>query len=212
MRLISIFLVSLVGVTFLVTSVFGVLGSKKDTGLRRWLTTIGWSFVAVGASGFFGMAFLVVGGHRWLPSNFEWPIGFADGILTMTNGIYVVPHTPTGRIQIYDANWKFQRGWFVDASAGTFKLRIESSNRIEMITARGQMRYVYGLDGTIVAGETYAPKNYGDFSSSAQAAFVPTHWWLWTFTGPFYSWGLVAVGGGLLVGADRIKKRRKKAP
>ena len=140
MRLISIFLVSLVGVTFLVTSVFGVLGSKKDTGLRRWLTTIGWSFVAVGASGFFGMAFLVVGGHRWLPSNFEWPIGFADGILTMTNGIYVVPHTPTGRIQIYDANWKFQRGWFVDASAGTFKLRIESSNRIEMITARGQMR------------------------------------------------------------------------
>jgi hypothetical protein len=209
--LLTVLLLILMGGAFLAVSVMGVWNSRKEAGARRWLMTVGWVFVAIGATGFFGSAFLAVGGLRWWRLNFEWPMGFAKGIVKTPDGFFVVPHTPTGRVQVYDANWKFQRGWFVDASAGTFKLGLESSNKIEIITARRQMRYVYALDGTLLTQTTYSPKNYGDFAPASEASFVPTRWWLWSFTGPFYSWSVAAIGGGLLFTAERIKRRRKLA-
>ena len=49
--------------------------------------------------------------------------GFAKGVVSTEDHYFVVPHTPSGRVQIYDSNWKFLWGWNVEAGAGTFKLQ-----------------------------------------------------------------------------------------
>ena len=40
----------------------------------------------------------------------------------------------------------------------------------------------------------HAVRTYSDFAASNQSAVVPTHWWLWPFTTPFFSWIIGAVG------------------
>src|SRR5437773_3218687 len=58
--------------------------------------------LAIGAIGFFGSALSATGGLNWLPASFEWPVGTADNVVATADHFFVVPHTPSGRIQIYD--------------------------------------------------------------------------------------------------------------
>jgi hypothetical protein len=115
------------------------------------------------------------------------------GIVVMPDGNRVVPLRAAGRIQIYDSKWTFVRGWYVDAHSGTFDIQIFDTNKIEVLTARGDMRYLYNLEGSLLSKGTYTP-NYGNFPIVGQSVIVPTHWWLWPFTGPFYSWALTILG------------------
>ena len=95
----------------------------------------------VGAAGFFGSALSAVGGLNWLPHSFEWPVGYAGGVVSTSEGLHVVPHTPSGRIQVYNANWTFRTGWHVDAHAGAFKLLAPAEGRLDVITSRGRWHY-----------------------------------------------------------------------
>jgi len=210
MHLLSILLVLFVGGTCIGVAIFKACRAKAHVGWKRWLTVIGGIFVAVGGVGFFGTMLSALGGLRWLPTTFEWPAGFVKGILVMPDGKRVVPHTPSGRIQIYDSDWRFLRGWFVDAHGGEFKIRLEGKDKIEVTTARRQMRYVYTLDGLLLSKDTYTPSSYYDFSTSSQSAAVPTRFWLWTFSGPFHSWFVVMLGTVLLLLTDRTKLRGRK--
>ena len=78
----------------------------------------GVGLLLIGVTGFLGAGFSSAGGLNWLPSSFEWPVGSVDGVVTTKDGLHVVPHTPSGRIQIYDSGWHFTRGWRVDAGGG----------------------------------------------------------------------------------------------
>jgi len=158
--------------------------------------------MAIGGLGFFGTALSATGGLAWLPSNFEWPAGFATGILTMTDGKQVVPLTAAGRIQVYDSEWRFLKGWYVDAGGGIFKIR-PKDNEIEVITSRGRMRYLYAIDGSLLSQDSYAPQSYADFPTPGRSAVVPTRWWLWLFSSPFYSWATGATGMILLILIDK---------
>ena len=184
--------------------------AKKVTGARRLLTVTGGLLVAIGVVGFFGSALSSVGGLNWLGTTFEWPIGFASGVITTEQGIHVIPHTPSGRIQLYDRNWKFLRGWHVDAGGGTFKLAPTETNTVEVITARGQWRYVFDLNGYLLKKENYPPANYSSFPKATEAYYVPTKPWLWVFSHPFLSWG-TAVSGIILLAIDHKLHKRRKA-
>ncbi len=181
---------------------------REYTGRRRWLTATGGALAVIGGLGFLGAAFSAAGGLRWLPADFEWPMGFANGVLTTLDGKFVVPHTTTGRIQVYDPDWKFVTGWFVNAGGGTFKLGLKGRNNIEVITARRQMRYLYTIHGSLLVSETYKPLTYSDFPTSGTSVVVPTRWWLWTFTTPFFSWIVGAVGMALIMFSDPTKKKQ----
>ena len=115
---------------------------------------VGGLLLATGVMGFFGSGLSSVGGLNWLGQNFEWPVGYASGVITK-DSIYIVPHTPSGRIQLHGANWQFFRGWRVDASGGTFKRLSGHSNTVEVVTARGQRRFVFDLSGNTLSKETY---------------------------------------------------------
>ena len=101
-------------------------------------------------------------------------MGYASGVVSTKDHFFVVPHTPSGRVQVYDRNWKFVRGWHVDAGGGTFKLSASQADRVEAITARGQWHYVFDLSGKLLSKENYTPRSYSSFSNEGGSHLVPT--------------------------------------
>jgi hypothetical protein len=135
-------------------------------------------------------------------------VGYATGVVTTPEGLHVVPHTPSGRIQVYDANWSFRTGWHVDANGGTFKVLAPAPGRIEVVTARGQWHYVFDTDGHLISKNTYPPKSYGSFPGGSESAVVPTAPWLWVFSNPGISGAVLLAGVVILAVMQRAGRRR----
>jgi len=210
MHPLSILLILFIGGALLFVSVPQIfLDAKKAHGRRRVLLALGGLLLAVGLAGFFGSALSAVGGLNWLRPSFEWPVGFASGVITTKDRTHIVPHTPSGRIQVYDADWRFLRGWHVDAGGGKFKLIPSDPYTFEVITARGQHHYVFNLDGRLDSSGTYSPRSYSEFPTPTEAYFVPTALWLWPFSNPFISWGVGASGMVLLIIQSKLSKKRR---
>jgi len=163
--------------------------------------------MVVGAAGFFGSGLSSAGGLNWLPT-FEWPMGYTTGVVSTADGLHIVPHTPSGRIQVYDANWTFVTGWHVDANGGTFKLLAPAEGRIEVITARGRWHYVFAMNGTLISKNCYDPRSYDSFPSEGESMVVPTAPWLWTFSHPGISWAVLAIGVVMLLIMQKAGKRK----
>ena len=209
--MLTIVLILVILGAWILTSVRSIWSAKKVTGLRRWTIVIGATLMIIGAVGFFGAGIAAFGGLNWLPASFEWPAGYASGVVSSKEGFFVVPHAPSGRVQVYDQNWKFVRGWFVDAAGGVFKLVVSQTNQVEVITSRGQWRYVFDLKGTLLSKEHYAPGSYPDLRSSGASYMVPTAPWLLVFSSPIYSWLSAAAGMAILVLTRRnLDKQRAK--
>ena len=183
------------------------LSAKKETGWHRLTPVLASLFLALGALGFFGTALSSTGGLNWLPKSFEWPVGSARGIVETTNHIFVVPHTPSGRIQLYDRNWKFIRGWHVDASGGVLDVFISEPGSINVVTARGRRHYIYSLDGKLISAERYPDNLYDSIPRIGISHSVPTAPWLWTFTSPFYSWLVAMLGMVMLIAKEKISSK-----
>jgi hypothetical protein len=209
--MISIMLVLLIGCLFVGRAVYSALRVVATPGNKEYIKFIGYSLLAVGGFGFFATMLSAMGGLGRLPA-FDWPAGNVRGVLVMPDGERVVPLKAPGRIQVYDSDWRFLRGWHANAGGGTFTLRLNGTNRIEVFTARRQQRYVYSLDGELLSQETYAPQRYSDFYVPGKSASVPTRWWMWMLTSPFYSWIVGAFGGGLVFLCSWKAKKRQELP
>jgi hypothetical protein len=156
--------------------------------------------VLTGAGGFFASALLATGVLK-LPTSWEWPAGYVNGVVTAADGKHIVPLVPAGRVQIYDSQWHFIRGWNVDAKGGDFRVKYSSSGVIEIFTARGDHHYSFTSDGQLISSITtsqpYPSSAYG------QSLVVPTSPLLWVFSSPFLSWLAVVIG---LIGMAIVRK------
>jgi hypothetical protein len=208
MHVLSILLVVLIGGTFIVCAALMPFSSERGRGWRRWLTITASCLFVIGGAGFFGSFLSAAGGLNWLPSSFEWPVGYTGGVITTGEGWHVVPHTPSGRIQVYDANWSFVTGWHVDANGGTFKLLAPTKGRIEVVTARGHWHYIFAMDGKLISKNTYEPKSYDSFPEEGESFVVPTAPWLWTFSHPGISWAVALMGMVILAIRERPRERK----
>jgi hypothetical protein len=206
MNLFDITMTLLIGGLFMVFAAVAPFAERYRTRGLRLLAVFASFVLLVGAAGFFGSALSAAGGLNWLPPSFEWPVGYARGIVSLPDGRHVVPHTPSGRVQVYDPNWHYLRGWQVDARGGSFTLAPEGEDRIEVFTARANRRYTYALDGRLIASGNYAPGAYPS-GARGEAQVVPTRLWLWTFTHPGLAWAATALGMGLLAVAQWMNRR-----
>jgi hypothetical protein len=118
----------------------------KASARAKWIKGTMYLFILIGAGGFFAAA-LSATGIIMLPTSYEWPAGYVRGVVTAADGKHIVPLMPPGRVQIYDSQWHFIRGWNVDASGGDFKVRCSPDGLIEVFTARGQRHYSFSQDG-----------------------------------------------------------------
>ena len=199
MYVLTILLLVLIGGTFGIAVASSRSSSRRRGGSSWWFALAAICLMEVGAAGFFGCFLSAAGGLDWLPSWFEWPVGYATGVATTAEGLHVVPHTDSGRIQIYDANWRFLTGWPVDAGARAFKVLPPANGRVEVITALGQWRYVFDMDGRLISKSTYEPQSYDSFPEEGKSVMVPTPPWLLVFSDPGISFAVTTSGMMMLV-------------
>lgn len=211
MHVLPIIIVLSLGGMIIAACVWAPFSSSRLQGWTRAGLSAGSGLAVIGAVGLFGGALSTAGGLNWLPSSIEWPAGYVQGVVSTQNGLYIVPLTHCGRIQVYDADWKFVRGWSVDARGGTFKLRSAGPDRIEVFVVRGQWRYVFDEHGELISNGTYAPESYSSFDCAGQSVVVPTSAWLWVFTHPAISWSALFVGL-VVIGAVGKMSAKKRAP
>jgi hypothetical protein len=188
----------------------------NSTPFERGRNPIWWAgffrsaFLTTGAAGFLGN-FALATGALTLPASLEWPMGNVAGVIRTIDGVYLVPHTPSGRIQVYDDHWNFQRGWNL-GTGGLFKLFIRERGRFHVVTARGRWHYVFDYDGRERSKESYEANSYDGFPNEGESVAVPTKWWLWTFSSLFLSWALMALGMLFLMGVLTDAKKQPKTP
>lgn len=183
----------------------GIALSERSFSWKTGLNFLASACLITGATGFFGTALSAAGGLNWLPSSFEWPVGSAENVLVTADGSHIVPLTPSGRIQIYSRDRKFERGWTVDAGGGTFKLLPAGKNDVFVYTARGSMKYHYDIYGRLLSSEKYDPQGYSDLEKAGIIVEIPTPFYLMVFTHPFAAWLAAAAGMLLLYIISRMK-------
>jgi hypothetical protein len=204
----GIILILIIGGVWIASSVAMMFSRGEKIGWRRWLARLGGVLMLVGAVGFFGAALSASGGLNWLPDSFEWPVGYASGVVQLDDQLYVVPLTASGRVQIYDSEWRFVRGRGIDGGGGSFKLIATGPSQFDVITARGDKHLVYDTSGKLLSSKNYLPASYSSFPDQGKSYFVPTAPWLWVFSNPFYSWGCAMAGMLSLAVGQRYGEQR----
>jgi len=189
-------IVVLIGFVWFVLETLTAIPYGRGKNGAWWVAFASSSLLVVGLLGFLGSFVSATGGLNWLPRSFEWPMGHVSGVVSTLDGVHVVPHTSSGRIQIYDEQWNFRSGWHV--GGGLFKLFIRERGRFHVVTARGRWHYIFDYDGRQISKTSYEPNSYDGFPNEGRAVTVPTAPWLWSFSHPGYSWVLCAIGVGML--------------
>lgn len=170
--------------------------SETPRGPARWLSVVASTLLIIGGIGFTVPFLASAGAFNWLPNSFEWPVWDADGVVTTTDGLHVVPHEGACRVQVYDSDWVFIRGWQIDTGGGTLKVIASGDNRIEVVTARGNRHYVFTTNGDLLSERTYeeSEESYSSFPDEGMSVSVPTSGWLWAFAKPLHAWFVIAAG------------------
>jgi hypothetical protein len=186
-----------IALIWLFAAVRGMARALTRIGRPKWIVVTLYLLLVLGGEGFFAQSLCTTGVIK-LPSSFQWPAGYVTGVAATEDGMQVVPLTPVSLVQIYDAQWHFVRGWYVNTGGGDFKVGYSSNGLIEVFTARGRCHYSFSQDGHLVSSGGYSD----DFSSlpGGESLVVPTSPFLWIFSSPFLSWGVGMIGlAGLLV-------------
>ena len=104
----------------------------------------------------FGVAGLVLGGvagaqlRRLTP--FGPPLVSPAGLAIDRDG-RIYAGTDVDRIQVYESDGRFLRGWYLDAGAGPVRIRIDEGDRIEVATAASGRLHVFDRDGQLLHTE-----------------------------------------------------------
>jgi len=172
---------------------------KKNFG---WAVLLFGSLAVVGAIGFFGQMLLAIDVIK-IPPSVELPAGYVKGVIATQEGLNVVPLEPSGRLQVYDRDWHFLRGWHIDAGGGSFKVLSTRPGTIEVFTGRRHHHFTYSENGELLASETPFGESLSSIENGAIETTVPTKLLLWPFSSPFLSGLLVFIG---VMGFNIIKK------
>ena len=196
----NVFLILFAGV-WLTLAAVGIGRMLKRGGRINWLVAVMGLLVFVGSAGFFAEA-LSAEGIIKLPKSYEWPAGYVNGVTQTSDGKYVVPLVPEGRVQIYNSHWHFLCGWNVEALGGDFKVAATPDGTVEVFTARGNYRYSFNENGDLISASTLT-KSYDALPKGDQSVVVPTSPILWVFSHPFISWAVAVLG---FIGLGLAKK------
>jgi hypothetical protein len=142
------------------------------------------------------------GGMDWLPASFEWPLGLSDEAVRTADGGFVVPHKYAGRVQVYDAEGRFVRGWQTEAGGGSFRVLPREDGGVEVFTARGNRHHVYDAHGSLVSsGPSPSKDSYEQVPAKRERISVRVPWWGWTLVNPAIAWVAMLLGGVLAWGS-----------
>ncbi len=94
-----------------------------------------------------------------IPDSFEIPLGNLKGIAVDSEGNIYCGAQFYSRFQVYNAKGKFLYGKCFNSGGGAFKIKINSDDKIEIMTYRGKRKYLFDNDGTLL----YKRKNLSSY-------------------------------------------------
>jgi hypothetical protein len=198
-------LLAVFAVVWLFLVVRGAAREFKRVRRSQWLVALMYFLILAGAGGFFAQMLSAVGLLKVSTSR-EWPAGYVSGIARTADGKYIVPLVPSGRVQLYDSQWHFLRGWHVDAEGGDFKVQCLTDGAIEVFTERGEHHYSFAEDGRLIASTRRSSETYS-LLPKGQSAVVRTSPFLWMFSSPLLSWAVALIG---FAGTAILRKMRRE--
>jgi len=171
---------------------------SATTKLRDLLSLLTLLLMIFGGEGFFLFG-LVTANIIKLPDSFEWPAGHVGGVARTLEGHFVVPLQFPARVQLYDSNLRFVRGWHVETGGESFTVASSAEGTIDIYRGLGQIRDSYTEAGDFVSTENiYMPdfllRSRSTDRPSGEMISVPTPLWRVLIFNPFFIW-LVAVFG-----------------
>ena len=193
--------------------------------MKKSLKMLATLIAAVGLFGWVAGLLAASGAFSWVSKSFEFPLGSLVGVAVDRHGQIYCGAQFYGRVQKYAADGTFLTGWFVDASAGAFRLRVNADGEVEVATARNDAYYRFSQFGELISqkqdGEAYG--NFGKkgerlwttadgtvfeidrsrlfpsisrrASSGDKETVVTTPLHKWFLMAPFPAWLFIAIGG-----------------
>lgn len=136
---------------------------------------VGILLMLIGSAGF-AAGFLL---HRinrfgYHPSNlnsFELPLGDLEGIAVDSEGNVYCGAQFYSRVQVYDAEGKFLYGRFVDSAGGSFRIRINEDDRLEVATVRNHKLYLFEKNGNLVHEWSGVGHHFHDFGKAGETRY-----------------------------------------
>ncbi len=216
MRVVSILLLLLIGVVWVVggagITFFTLLDrSRRMTRARRMLRFLGGCGICLSGLAGFGQALASMRAMPFFVSS-EWPVGYAWDVVRDSAGRYVVPQPYINRVQIYDAQRRYLRGWFLPYPIQLTRLHLLDGDRIEVFARHGE-RLVYSKDGVLLESGRSSLEYYNAAMQSAHSERVcmPTPLLLWPLTSPLIV-VVIFLAGVLAVAMAERGLRRREAP
>jgi len=136
------------------TIFFQFYSIKKKSKSILIIPTILWAIGLIGfISGFNVSLFL----YKIIPDSFEMPLGDLKGLAVDSEGNIYCGTQFYSRFQVYNRNGRFLYGKCFDSGGGAFKIKINSDDKIEIMTYRGQIKYLFDKDGTLLYKRENSP-------------------------------------------------------
>ncbi len=80
----------------------------------------------------------------------EVPIGHCLGVVVDHQNRIYLGEGFYGKIQVYDSEGNFLKGWPVDAAGGVFRMRLSDQNKLEVATVRTNRLLTYDANGQLL--------------------------------------------------------------
>lgn len=201
-----------------IVSSLSIIFAKNGFGFWANLRRLGGLLLLLGSSGFIVPIIIKVSGVN-LPSNLEWPIAYSHSVLEHTCGLHILPHKPTGRIQIYDRSFRFikavrheHRGEILNITAASDC----SFHVLSYIKSGEGKKTQYDIKGEVLATELadrIPPRQWGRSidRKHLKSGVVPTPFYLWSFSHPAISWIYIILSFGIIRLTDLIVKNAIKS-
>jgi hypothetical protein len=193
--------------------------------ILRIFLYIGLSFIVIGCIGWFAGFFANFGLiEKVISGNIEYPLGEIYAIAIDNQDNIYCALTFYSRIQKYNWQGKFIRGWHVDADGGVFRIKVEDDKYVHIGTARNDIHYIFNTDGVLlkkdiegkffaditnkcesqcrdVNGNIYKIEKHILFPNVSKTTptgykinLITTPLYLWFIMGPFPAWYICIIG------------------
>lgn len=93
---------------------------------------------------------------RFFPPKIQFPLGDLNGIAIDNKGHLYLCILGYSRIQQYNSDGVFLKGWFIDAGSGLFDIWIDDENNLNVRTARTDEHLIFNADGKLLKTTTIA--------------------------------------------------------
>ena len=129
--------------------------------------------IALSTLGFFGFSSgcLVSSGLIAVGSNYELPLGDVKSIAVDSQGRIYCAVEMYSRVQQYDSDGRFLRSWLVPANRGTFRLRVNDTDELEVYVSRGSTLFTFDAEGRLVRSSGVEPDIFHEFAE--RTAMLP---------------------------------------